>query len=138
MPVVIDFDSTVVTNKFPEVGVEIPHCVEVLKKWQKHGVGIVLSTMRSEGHLRDAVDWFAERGIELYGVQKDPTQDQWSDSPKTNGLFCVDDRNLGCPKTVYAGDTVVDWEAIDELYTDEVLSAADKYSFKEWLITAAK
>lgn len=138
MPVVIDFDSTVVTNRFPEVGDEVPHCVEVLKKWQDRGVGLVLSTMRSEKALREAVEWFAERGIDLYGVQKDPTQEQWTDSPKANGLFCIDDRNLGTPKVVYAGDTVVDWKAVDELYTDEVLAAAAKYSFKEWLTVAAK
>ena len=45
--VAVDFDGTVVMHEWPEIGPEVPHCVEVLKALQeKKGAKIILYTMR--------------------------------------------------------------------------------------------
>ena len=52
--------------------------------------------MRSEiNYLDDAVAWFQEQGISLYGVQSNPEQKSWTASPKAYGELIIDDTMLG-------------------------------------------
>jgi len=90
--------------------------------------------MRGGQQLQDAVQWCQDHGIPLYGIVHDPTQHQWTSASKANGIFSVDDRNLGVPKMEYQGRQVVDWETIDRDYTPQVLKAIEEYDFDEWLI----
>lgn len=106
MDIVIDFDGTVVTHDFPEIGQDIG-AVPVLKELVKNGHKLILFTMRSDGisgeyglvknYLQEAVDWFKKNDIPLYGVQRNPTQDSWTSSPKAYGQLIIDDAALGCP-----------------------------------------
>lgn len=66
----IDFDGTVVTHMYPEVGKDIG-AVPVLKKLVDCGNRLILFTMRDSknGTLQDAINWFKENGIKLYGVK---------------------------------------------------------------------
>lgn len=112
MDIVIDFDGTVVTHAFPKVGKDIG-AVPVLKKLVEQGHRLILFTMRSNvenplsddpeihdqsgNYLDDAVSWFIENEIPLYGIQKNPTQDTWTTSPKAYGQLIIDDAALGCP-----------------------------------------
>jgi hypothetical protein len=43
------------------------------------------------------VAWFKSRRIELYGVNRNPTQDTWTASPKAYAKLYIDDAALGCP-----------------------------------------
>lgn len=128
LPICVDFDGTMVSHRYPSIGVENKPCVEVLKKWSKNGVGIILDTMRSGEKLEEAVLWCKKHGIELYGIGKEPNQNKWTDSPKAYGVLSVDDRNLGVPlKKVDGERLMVDWKQIDELYTPFILKLAEKY-----------
>ena len=71
----IDFDGTVVTHMYPEVGKDIG-AVPVLKRLVDCGNKLILFTMRDSknGTLQDAINWFKENGIELYGVNTNPSQ----------------------------------------------------------------
>lgn len=117
----VDFDGTVVTHKFPDIG-ESVGAERVLKSLIKNGHKIVLNTMRSHMPFKDrdllqeAVDWFKERDIELYGVNETPGQKKWTDTPKVFADMYIDDAALGCPKTMINGHSVVDWKRIDELF----------------------
>lgn len=116
-PVVIavDFDGTVVTHDFPEIGKDIG-AVPVLKKLIEKGHKLILWTMRSDRHLEQAIDWFAKNEIELYGIQINPTQSQWTSSRKAYANYYIDDAAIGCP--LHIGDhprPYVDWKMI-ELY----------------------
>ena len=108
----IDFDGTCVTHAFPEVGKDIG-AVPVLKKLIKNGHNLILFTMRSDvinpetsdetivpkggNYLTDALNWFKENDIPLYGIQTNPTQHTWTHSPKAYGQLYIDDAALGCP-----------------------------------------
>lgn len=133
MPICVDFDNTIVIDAFPQVGPPVPYALDVLKRWSAYGAGIVLTTMRSEQQLDDAVLYLRQNGLELYGIQKDPFQDEWTTSPKCNGIFCVDDRNIGCPLIEIEGNKVVDWKTIMEQYNSVILNAIKNYNFGNWL-----
>lgn len=115
MIIAVDFDGTCVDHRFPEVGDDAPHCVEVLKEFtEDHGHQLILWTMRGGKYLDDAVQWFKERGIELYGIQRNPEQDSWTDSPKAYAQVYIDDAALGCPMAQVEGfkRPCVDWNAV--------------------------
>jgi hypothetical protein len=116
----IDFDGTMVTHKYPELGEPLDYAVEVVHKLMKAGHKIILYTMRSDtekgNRLQEAVDYMEGEGIVLYGVNENKTQKHWTDSPK---IFCnlyIDDAALGIPATVAAsGRLMVDWIEVEEL-----------------------
>lgn len=113
----IDFDGTCVTHDYPEVGKDIG-AVSVLKELVSNGHQFVLNTMRSGKELQDAVDWFNSNGIPLYGVNENPTQKQWTTSPKVYAHLYIDDAALGCPLKIdenLSNRPFVDWEVISFL-----------------------
>ena len=79
MTIGIDFDGTVVTHEYPEIGKDIG-AVPVLKRLVKEGNRLVLNTMRSGAYLEEAVKWFEKHGIELYGINEEPHQKEWTSS----------------------------------------------------------
>ncbi len=137
MDICIDFDGTCVTHEFPRIGEDIG-AVPVLKELVAAGHKLILFTMRSdrktkkkvegetivveENFLTDAVNWFAENGIALYGVQKNPKQRFWTSSPKAYGHLYIDDANLGCPLIVPdEGRPYVNWEEIRSLLVERAI-----------------
>jgi hypothetical protein len=114
----VDFDGTVVTHEYPVIGQEVPAAVIVLRELVKNGVRIILWTMRSGKELDDAVAWFAEREIPLFGVNNNPEQIEWTKSPKAYGQLYIDDAALGCPLTLNPfGRPYVDWFAVERILT---------------------
>lgn len=65
-------------------------------------------------YLEDAVKWFEDNNIPLYGIQKNPTQDNWTTSPKAYCQIYIDDAALGCPLVypVSGSRPYVDWVAV--------------------------
>ena len=96
MYICVDFDGTCVTHEYPNIGNDIG-AVPVLKQLVEKGHLLILFTMRSGKELEDAVNWFNENDIPLYGVQTNPTQKRWTDSPKAYGQLYIDDAALGAP-----------------------------------------
>jgi len=96
MVLAIDFDGTAVTHDYPKVGKDIGSA-PVLKELVQNGHQLILWTMRSGVELAEAAKWFSENGIPLYGIQRNPTQDRWTDSPKCYAQIYIDDAALGCP-----------------------------------------
>lgn len=93
----IDFDGTVVTHDFPEVGEPVPFALDVIKALQSNGHKIILWTMRSGKTLEDAEKYFKDNGVELWGANLNPDQHTWSKSPKQYANVYIDDAALGCP-----------------------------------------
>lgn len=133
LSIVVDFDGTCVTHEFPHVGKDIG-AVPVLKRLVNEGHRLILFTMRSNrliggdtgdltildytgNFLDDAVNWFKNNDIELFGIQSNPTQHEWTTSPKAYGQMYIDDAALGCP-LVFPGFGLrpyVDWEKVEEM-----------------------
>lgn len=98
MYICVDFDGTVVDHRYPDVGEPVPHAIDYLKDWQGKGAKLILFTMRSGQELEEAVQYLEGEGVELHGVNRNPDQDSWTESPKAYGHVYVDDAAFGCPK----------------------------------------
>ncbi len=134
MTINIDFDGTCVTHDFPAVGRDIG-AVRVLKKLTENGHQLILFTMRSNritfkeiNHhiipdtkgtfLNDAIKWFIDNNIPLYGVQSNPDQHNWTESPKSYAHLIIDDTALGCPlkkDSSISDRPFVDWVKVEQL-----------------------
>ena len=113
--IVLDFDGTVVKHSYPAVGADIG-AVPVLECLVRNGHQLILNTMRyrdceGEDLLQPAVDWFAERNIPLAGINENPSQKEWTSSPKPYGQVYIDDAALGAPLMVDKkdGSRYIDW-----------------------------
>jgi hypothetical protein len=134
MIIAVDFDGTCTTHEFPKVGKDIG-AIPVLKELVENGHKLILYTMRSDRHeakatnddtiqdvtglfLSDATFWFKENDISLYGIQRNPTQDNWTTSPKCYAQLYIDDAALGCPLKFdeqISERPFVDWDKVREL-----------------------
>lgn len=113
--IAIDFDGTCVTHEYPYMGSDIG-AVPVLKELTDAGYHLVLNTMRSGKTEKEAVKWFKDNDIPLYGVNKNPDQKSWSASPKVYADLYIDDSALGVPLTSSSTSTrpYVDWIRVRE------------------------
>jgi hypothetical protein len=121
--IAIDFDGTCVTHEFPKVGKDIG-AARVIKRLVEAGHKIILFTMRSNksgkspvtntqenGGLQDAIRWFIDNDIPLFGVNQNPTQSSWTSSPKPYAHVYIDDAALGVPLKS-------DWKMCDRPFVD--------------------
>lgn len=123
VPICVDFDGTIVTHEYPLIGMPLPGAIEWMKKWQSVGGQIILFTMRSGASLDEAVTYLQAGGIELHGINRNPTQHNWTSSPKAYGAMYVDDAAIGCPLTNYVGCNRpgVDWSIVGPLVFQRLL-----------------
>ena len=115
----VDFDGTVVTHDYPVVGKDVG-AVPVLKRLIRAGHSIILWTMRSDQTLEDAVKWYEDNNSPLYGVNQNPTQKNWTNSPKAYGHIYIDDAACGCPTTIdetLSDRPFVDWKHVELILT---------------------
>lgn len=82
MTIAVDFDGTCVKHRYPMVGEDVDGAVSVLKELVRKGHKIILYTMRGGDTLDDAISWFIDNDIELWGINRNPEQYRWSSSPK--------------------------------------------------------
>lgn len=112
----LDFDGTMVTHKYPAIGEPLDYAVETVLKLIDAGHKIVLITMRSDERLEQAVDYLNEEGITLWGINENPAQKHWTNSPKIFSNIFIGDECLGCPTNVEPdGRLVVDWIIAEEM-----------------------
>ncbi|MBQ2993325.1 MAG: hypothetical protein IJE21_05440 [Alistipes sp.] len=118
--IAVDFDGTCVTHEYPYMGRDIG-AVPVLRELVDAGNRIILYTMRSGRLEKSAAEWFKENGIPLYGVNRNPDQKGWTDSPKVYADIYIDDSALGIPlkMTPDVSRPYVDWERVRELLVRE-------------------
>lgn len=113
--IAVDFDGTCVTHEYPYMGSDIS-AVPVLKELTDAGYRLILTTMRSGKTEKEAVKWFKDNDIPLWGVNKNPEQKSWTSSPKVYADLYIDDCALGVPLTTSASSTrpYVDWTRVRE------------------------
>ena len=92
--IAIDFDGTCVEHEYPSVGMDVEGAVETLRALNNKGHKLILFTMRSGDKLDKAVKWFKDRNIELWAVNENPEQKQWTESPKVFADVYIDDAAL--------------------------------------------
>lgn len=125
--ILVDADGTCFTHEFPEIGKDIG-AAPVLRELVAAGHQLILWTMRCDhteepvtddpdihphggNYLSEAVKWFKDRNIPLYGINVNPTQHTWTTSRKAYGTLCLDDINLGARLSKIAHlRPFIDWE----------------------------
>jgi hypothetical protein len=128
MKIAVDFDGTCITHEYPKVGKDIG-AVPVLKRLVEAGHRLILNTMRCGRELQDAVNWFKENEIPLYGINKDPGQRKWTQSPKVYANLYIDDAALGCPLKIdnaLSDRPFVDWNEVERMFVnDDIYKSPD-------------
>ena len=122
MIIAIDFDGTCVTHEYPAIGKDIG-AIPILKRIVSDGHKLILWTMRSNNRsdgtnpLHDAVDWFNNNNIPLFGINENPEQHKWTSSPKVYAHIYIDDAALGIPLCQGLAEErpYVNWEAINNI-----------------------
>lgn len=114
--IAVDFDGTCVSHEYPKVGRYIG-AEPVLRKLVERGDKLILYTMRSGAQLDEAVKWFEERQIPLFGINENPTQHTWTSSTKAFAHLYIDDAALGCPLCpgLPGERPFVDWDKVADL-----------------------
>lgn len=96
--IAIDFDGTIVEDKYPKIGKPMIFAFETLKRLETDGHRLVLWTYRHGSKLSEAVDFCADHGIEFYSVNSSFQGEEYdvkTQSRKINADIFVDDRNVG-------------------------------------------
>lgn len=120
----IDFDGTCVTHDYPFIGEDIG-AVPILKKLIEADHKLILITMRGnnkDGNFLDyAVRWFKKNGIKLSGINENPYQHTWTNSPKIYANLYIDDAALGIPLKYdsYSPRPYVNWIEVEKLLIEK-------------------
>jgi hypothetical protein len=97
--IAVDFDGTIVEDRYPEIGKPMLFAIDTLKKMQADGHRLILWTYRSGRKLQEAVDFMKGQGIEFYAVNRsfpeEPDNLDENTSRKIAADLFIDDRNLG-------------------------------------------
>lgn len=137
MIIAVDFDGTIVHNRYPEIGSEMPFATQTLKMLIMEGHRLILWTVRN-GHLLDeAVEWCRKRGIEFYAVNRNHPHEELDPnghfSVKLKADLFIDDRNVGGMLswgTIYT--LIHDKVTLEEALRREILGEASKRKRKWW------
>ena len=100
MVIAVDFDGTIVSNRYPDIGEERPFATDTLKMLIKERHQLILWSCREGKLLDDAVNWCKERGVEFYAVNKDYPEEHGRESNayftrKLKADLFIDDRSIG-------------------------------------------
>ncbi|HSP11318.1 MAG TPA: hypothetical protein VLO29_02235 [Salegentibacter sp.] len=97
LTIAVDFDGTIVENKFPEIGKPMLFAFESLQKLQEEGHLLILWTYRYGEKLDEAIEFCRKRGIEFYAVNKSYPEEDFDQgiSRKILADIFIDDRNIG-------------------------------------------
>ena len=94
----IDFDGTIVEEKFPEIGKPIKEVVDFINDLQWQGHKWILITMREGKLLDDAVGWLMSHGLKPDAINDNLPERiaKWGNNPrKIYADFYIDDHNVG-------------------------------------------
>ncbi len=113
MIIAVDFDGTIVENKYPEIGKERLFATDTLKMLIKERHQLVLWSCREGKLLDDAINWCKDRGVEFWAINRDyPEEDITKNrhfSRKIKADLFIDDRQVG---------GLPDWGTIYQMITN--------------------
>jgi len=94
--IAVDFDGTLVTNAYPEIGEPVQSVINYVKDKKENGAKIILWTNRNGSKLREAVLWCEQNDIHLDAVNENLTEmiDKFGDTRKIFAHEYIDDRSF--------------------------------------------
>lgn len=103
--IAVDFDGTIVTNAFPDIGQLRAGAADTLRRWKDKGWRIIIWTCRG-GEAEDACRRFLDRHDIPYDTINENVADLWFEtSRKVYADVYIDDRAHGS----------IDWEQLADL-----------------------
>ncbi|MBQ3657654.1 MAG: hypothetical protein II956_12540 [Bacteroidales bacterium] len=97
MKIAVDFDGTIVEDKYPEIGKPQMFVFETLKELQKKHQ-LILWTCREGRLLDEAVAFCEKNGVRFYAVNRNFPEEEYSEKGfmrKLDADMFIDDRNFG-------------------------------------------
>lgn len=98
MIIAVDFDGTLHTGEWPEIGYLTPGAVKAISKLKEDGHYIIINTSRDGKELIEAVNWLLLKGIPFDRVNDNHpanTLRYGSNSRKVFAHVYIDDRQVG-------------------------------------------
>ena len=96
--IAVDFDGTVVEDRYPSIGKPMPFAIETLKMLQADGHRIILWTYRHGKKLDEAVEFLKSQDVPPYAVNRSYPEEASHPndvSRKVRADLFIDDRNFG-------------------------------------------
>lgn len=117
--IAVDFDGTIVEDRYPRIGKTRIFAFETLKRLQEDGHRLILWTYRYGRTLDDAVAFCEENGITFYAVNHSFPGEEFdmTKSRKINADLFIDDRNVG---------GALGWGEVYQLITNEEPNIPEK------------
>ena len=120
--VAIDFDGTIVEDKYPEIGTLIPEAKKYINKLRADGYEVIIWTTRTHLKLLEAIEFLAKEGIKYNGINQSSQANlmmyNGQDSRKIFADMYIDDRGLLSP--------MPPWSEIYDMIIDRIPLYADK------------
>jgi len=114
MIIAIDFDGTIVTDAFPEIGKPVWQAFEALHAFKEEGHQLILWTCRTDlperAYLTEAVEFCRERGIEFDAVNDNLPGAPFIDKGNCRKVYAdyyIDDKSLLPLWYAYSGGLLV-------------------------------
>jgi hydroxymethylpyrimidine pyrophosphatase-like HAD family hydrolase len=119
--IAVDFDGTIVEDRYPSIGKPLMFAFDTLKMLQKDGHRLILWTYRDGNELEDAVEFCKKNGIEFYAVNKNFSEEVFNEKTrrKLNVDIFIDDRNVG---------GFIGWGKIYQILTGQIVPEKKKKS----------
>lgn len=125
MIIAVDFDGTIVENKYPDIGKERAFAIHTLRTLQQEGNRLILFTSREGEKLDAAVEFCHKRGLDFYAVNSNEPDDALfkHHTAKVIADLYIDDRNLG---------GIPDWLTIYEVITKQRAKRQAERKKRDW------
>jgi len=98
MIIAVDFDGTIVSHAFPDIGEVRPNCKNVLQRIRDAGHKIIIWTCRSNDDWGDFLtpmkEWLDQNEIPYDAINENLTE-EFHPKPKIYYDLLIDDRALG-------------------------------------------
>jgi len=97
LTIAVDFDGTIVENRFPDIGKPLLFAFESLQKLHEEGHRLILWTYRTGEKLEDAIAFCEKNGLKFYAVNCSYPEEEFDQSISRKILadIYIDDRNFG-------------------------------------------
>ena len=109
----VDFDGTLVTDRFPEIGEERENFCRFIRILQRMGVKSILWTSRTGSALREAVEWCEEHDLHFDAINENLPEvielTGGTDTRKVYANMYFDDRNRSISDSIRQGKVGEIW-----------------------------
>ncbi len=100
----VDFDGTLVKDRFPEIGAEREKFCSFIRILQKMGVKSILWTSRTGSALREAIEWCEDHDLHFDAINENlPEVIELTGGIDTRKVYAdvyFDDRNRGISNSI--------------------------------------